>query len=193
MSRTIDELFADEQTLGQRYAFRRVRDQRWPVLSFDGAEVRTLLTTSTTDTAAAGVWAPTAEPDTPSPRRRRVMVGDLIPSVPIRELRVPYVRELNADTLEGGASATAEASAKPEVTISFEGAELNVRKITSWVPIVDEVADDATGLADYVDGRLRYLLPGHCRLVGFLGVGRGRALANRKSILRGILASTGGE
>jgi hypothetical protein len=68
MSRMIDDPFADEQSLGQRYAARGARDERG-VLSIAGAEVRTLLTTSTSDTAAVGVWTSAGEPDTPVARR----------------------------------------------------------------------------------------------------------------------------
>lgn len=120
-------------------------------------EVRDLI--SIGDAGSAGAWSATLSPELPSVRQR-LTIGDLIPRVPVPAgvSRIAYVRELSPHTSDGGASAVAEGSAKPEVEMSFEGGELPVQKIAAWVPATVEILEDAPAVGAYVDGRLRYLL-----------------------------------
>lgn len=91
-------------------------------------------------------------------QRRRLFVRDLIAPGSTTLNSVPYVRELNAAALEGGASAVAEASAKPEATMIFEPADAPVRTIAAWVPVTRQVVEDVPTMRSYVDGRLGYMV-----------------------------------
>lgn len=117
-------------------------------------ELRSLLTTT-------GAWVGADDPLVPPVRYRPQRLRDVIPSAPVamREAGlVPYVRELHVIENEGGASAVAEASAKPEVTIEFEGDEEHFGKVSAWVPATDDVIADGPGLDEYVKSRLGVLL-----------------------------------
>lgn len=122
-------------------------------------EVRNLLTDATS-TPGAGLFVPVGSPFL-SPGgifRRRFFLRDLIPVVNTNLQTVPYIREVNPAGLEGGASAVAEASAKPEVTMEFEQGDAPIRKIAAWVQASMEVLDDAPTLRGYIDTRLAYML-----------------------------------
>lgn len=143
-----------ERTPGQAFA-AAVREGR----GVQGVEVRALVGSSTSDTTAAGVWAPSDEPQTPYGRRRRLWVPDLLRRIPTGMNRVPYIRELNPlANEEGGASAVAEAAPKPEMTVQFDDDEAFVRKIAGFLPMTTEILDDGDGLAAYLDARLPRLL-----------------------------------
>lgn len=124
----------------------------------DGIQVRNLLSGS--PTTAGGIFAPVGQPFlSPSAiRRMRFSLRDLIPTVTTNLSSVPYIRETNAAGLEGGASAVAEASAKPEVTMNWEQADAPIRKIAAWIQATMEALDDAPVLRGYIDSRLAYML-----------------------------------
>lgn len=145
-------------------------------------QLRTLLTSSTSS-PASGLWIPTGQPFMANVRQRRLFLDDLIPTVRTTLASVPYIKELNAAALEGGASAVAEGSAKPEVTMTFTSDDAPIRKIAAWVPVTEEIISDAPGLADYIDTRLLYMLA--IRKEQQLLLGDGNA-----PNIRGILAHT---
>src|SRR5205085_671381 len=103
-------------------------------------------------------WVATQSPDVPTPALP-VRVGDLFERLPTSQNAVAYVVEVNVSTDEGGASATAEASAKPEIQTEFSGGTLPVKKFTAWVPATDAILDDVPFLQNYIDRILveRYL------------------------------------
>lgn len=123
-----------------------------------GVEVRTLLDTAQTGNENAGLWMPRGTPVPPLRRRMRLFVRDLISVVPTGLNSVPYIRESNATTNEAGATAVAEGTAKPEVTMQFSQQDAPIRKIAAWIPITQEIADDAPTLRGYIDERLAYML-----------------------------------
>lgn len=90
--------------------------------------------------------------------RRRLFLRDLIAGGTTTLSSVPYVRELNAIALEGGASAVAEASAKPEVQMSFESDDAPVRTIAAWVPVTRQAIEDLPTMRSYIDARLGYMV-----------------------------------
>lgn len=102
-------------SVGQR-AFDAVLEQR----SRGGAErgfevgIRALLTTATTPQLLS-----TLQPQMPSAVQRRLFVRDLLPSLPADAGLIPFVRELNPLTTEGGASAVAEGAVKPDAAGSI--------------------------------------------------------------------------
>jgi HK97 family phage major capsid protein len=144
-----NQLDADLRSAGQQFvesdAYTRARDGG--SFNVDETEVRNLLTGSSIGTSGSNELALIGQPflHTPSLRRRRLFVRDLM-SVASTNLQViPYVQELNALTNETGAGMTMEGSAKTEVTMQFTPAEAAVRKITAWV-------------RSYVDERLSYMI-----------------------------------
>ena len=149
----------------------------------DGVEVRNLLTSSTSS-PAAGLFAPVGSPQLyVPPRRRRLFVRDLLNVVGTNLGSVPYIREYNAATNETGATAVAEASAKPEVTMEFERDDAPIRKIAAWVQATEEILEDAPTVRGYIDGRLGYMLMlrEEAQVIG-VGAGGGNA-PNIKGIL----------
>lgn len=121
-------------------------------------EVRNLLTTGVT-APAAGLFVPVGTPQLyVPPRRRRLFVRDLLSVQPTNLGSVPYIRELNAATNETGATAVAEASAKPEVTMEFEKDDAPIRKLAAWLQVTEEILEDAPTVQGYIDGRLGYML-----------------------------------
>lgn len=127
--------------------------------ALEGVEFRALID-STTDGSGgdAGVFLPLGTPIAPVPRQRRLFVRDLLSVQQTSLASVPYIRELNAATNETGATAVAEGSAKPEVTMEFEQADAPIRKIAAWVPVTMEILQDAPTLAGYINTRLAYML-----------------------------------
>lgn len=125
-------------------------------------EVRALLTTGDTDdldaTGSPGIWRPVGTPAAPMVRQRRLFVRDLLSTGNTGLASFPYMRELNAATLETGAAMTAEGSAKAEVTMQFTPADAPARKITAWIPATDELLSDAPTLRSYIDNRLTYMI-----------------------------------
>ena len=123
------------------------------------AEVRTLLLSENTD-PGAGIWRPVGSPtlQTGTIRQQRLFVRDVLSVQSTGLSSIPYIRELNAATNEGGAQMTAEASAKAEVTMQFEQADAPVRKITAWLPATTEILADAPTLRGYIDNRLAYMI-----------------------------------
>lgn len=125
-------------------------------LLVDNHEVRTTLD----ETSSAGKWMPVGSPVDVPPRIRqaRLFVRDVISTQSTSLGSVPYIRELNASTLEFGASSVAEGATKPEVTMTFEQDDAPVRKIAAWIPATEEIIDDAPTLRGYIDTRLAYML-----------------------------------
>lgn len=134
---------------------RALRDFRF---DFDDVETRALITSSTSDTPAAGLLRPVGQPIAPTPRERRFFIRDLLASGTTGVASFPYIRELNPATNETAASATPEASAKPEATMSFVQVTATVHKIAAWVPATEEILEDAPTLRSYIDNRLVYMV-----------------------------------
>jgi HK97 family phage major capsid protein len=149
----------EHRTAGQQFVESDIYTQRTG-FNVGEVEVRNLLTGSSIGTSGSDNLALIGQPylHTPSLRRRRFFVRDLM-TVDTTGLQViPYVQELNALTNETGAGTVMEASAKPEVTMQFTPAEAPVRKIAAWVQVTEEAFADAPTLRSYVDSRLAYML-----------------------------------
>jgi HK97 family phage major capsid protein len=83
---------------------------------------------------------------------RRLTVADLLAAGTTDSSVVRYVSE-TANT--NAAAAVAEGDVKPESTIVFGTVDEPVRKIATFLPITDEMLEDAAQLRSYLDGRLR--------------------------------------
>lgn len=123
-------------------------------------EIRNLLTGSSAGTSGSNLFVPVGTPylSQGAIRRQRLFVRDVLSVQNTNLASVPYIRELNAATNEGGALTVKEASAKPEVTMEFEQDDAPIRKIAAWIQATMEALDDAPTLRGYVDTRLAYML-----------------------------------
>lgn len=125
--------------------------------SFPHIEVRNLLSGVEAD---GGVFRPVGTPElyAGAIQRRRMWLRDVLSVQQTGLSSVPYIREVDASTNEFGASAVAEASAKPEVTMQFVQVDAPVRKIAGWLRATDEILMDAPTLRGYIDTRLGYMV-----------------------------------
>jgi hypothetical protein len=156
--RDLDLVGGEYETPGRRFADSWMRDQRSAMTALHPAEVRALITTSTSDTPAGGVWLGRGEPYAGLAQYRLSFVADLLYRAPTNARLVPYVRAINTVVNEGGASAVAEASAKPEATLQWQGGEAPAKKVAVDVPATREISDDAPAMRSFVDNTLLYLL-----------------------------------
>lgn len=144
-----------DKTIGERFAQATAaeRDRGFRV---EMAELRALVDSDTTHEVDGNAGMLGGNGETPlkpptGPRRR--YVRDLLgPPVPCGRI-VRYVAE-QITSEQGGATSVAEAAAKPETSFKLAWGELTAGKIAVWVPMTGEVAEDAPGLAAWIDGRL---------------------------------------
>ncbi len=120
-------------------------------------QVRALISTEQTD-PAGGLFMPRGTPIPPVPRTMRLFVRDVLSVQETGLNSIPYIRELNPATNEGGATAVAEGAAKPEVTMQFVGVDAPVQVIAAWIPVTRQIIEDAPTLRGYIDTRLAYML-----------------------------------
>jgi len=83
----------------------------------------------------------------------RPVVADLIAPGTTDGNMVTYMRE---DSMTNAADTVAEGAAKPESTIVLSVASDPVRKIAHWLPVTEELLEDASQIRSYIDSRLRY-------------------------------------
>lgn len=125
--------------------------------AFPEVEVRNLLSSVSAD---GGLFRPIGTPELypGAIQMRKMWLRDVLSVQQTGLASIPYIREVNASGLEGGASAVAEASAKPEVTANFLQVDAPVRKIAGWLRATDEILADAPTLRGYIDTRLGYMI-----------------------------------
>lgn len=81
----------------------------------------------------------------------RLTVADAIPSAPTSSNVVRSVVETTADS---GAAVVPEAGTKPESTLEFSEVDVPIKKIATWLPVSDEILEDAPSLSGYLNARL---------------------------------------
>jgi HK97 family phage major capsid protein len=106
----------------------------------------TLLTTP-----GAGLTPATYQPGIVQTLFQEPTVADLIPSQQVDGSPVRYIVE---GTATNAAAATSEAAAKPESTFGFTETEEPIRKIATFLPVSDEMLEDAPQIQAYLNGRL---------------------------------------
>lgn len=137
---------------------------RLPELVIEGRSMlsphlRALVDSTTDDSGSdAGFFIPVGQPIAPVPRQQRFFLRDVLSVQETTLATIPYIRELNPATLEVGASAVAEGTAKPEVELDFEQDNAVVEVIAAWLPATMQVLADAPTLRGYIDTRLAYML-----------------------------------
>ena len=112
--------------------------------------LKTLLTTSTGWPPQA-VRSPLVVPYATQPPQ----VTDLIPTIQTTQNAFVYMEET---TFTNAAVEVAEGAAKPEATLALTQKTSPVRKIAVWIPVTDEQLEDVTGMQDYIESRLAFMV-----------------------------------
>jgi HK97 family phage major capsid protein len=109
-------------------------------------------TKATVTTTASPIIQPNVQGGIQELRLRRLTIADLLATGTTDGGVVRYVREA---TNVNAAAGVNEGDLKPESTITFDTVDEPVRKIATFLPISDEMLEDASQLRSYLDGRLR--------------------------------------
>jgi len=118
-------------------------------------EVKTLLTEGTAGTPGPGYMpvaaVPTLLPGIVDIRFRPLTIADLFPG---GTTSIPLIRYLVETAVTNGAAATAEGALFGESALTFTKADETLHKITTFLPISDEMLEDWAQAQSYVDARL---------------------------------------
>ena len=173
------------QGLGDQFInskeYRGIRDPatRSEIWSSGGIELSTKGTVLTTP--GTGLTPAAYIPGVVETLFQRLYVSDLMPQPQAAGNPVRFVQETTATN---AAAPTAEGAAKPESALVFGEASEPVRKIATFLPVSDELLEDAPQIAAYLNQRLQLfvqvqeeaqLLLGSGtapNLQGFVGTGR---------------------
>jgi len=113
------------------------------------------ITTLTTDAdgSAGDLVQTTRLPGIIAPQDRRLTVRDLITPGRMDGNTLEYVKETG---FTNNAGPVAETERKPESTMKFDLVSTTAKVIAHFVKASRQILDDASQLASYIDGRLRY-------------------------------------
>jgi len=116
---------------------------------------KAVITSATTDTAGAAgdLVVPTRLPGVIAPPDRRMTVRDLITPGRMDGNALEYVKETG---FTNNAGMVAEGAAKPQSDIKFDLVSTTAKVIAHHAKASRQILDDASQLASYIDGRLRY-------------------------------------
>lgn len=109
--------------------------------------------TTDTDGAAGDLVTTTRLPGIIAPPDRRMTVRDLITPGRMDGSTLEYVKETG---FTNNAAPTAETVKKPESTMKFDLVSTTAKVIAHYVKASRQILSDASQLASYIDGRLRY-------------------------------------
>ena len=109
--------------------------------------------TTDTDGAAGDLVQTTRLPGIIAPPDRRMTVRDLITPGRMDGNALEYVKETG---FTNNAAGVAEGAKKPESTMKFDLVSTTAKVIAHFVKASRQILDDASMLASYIDGRLRY-------------------------------------
>jgi HK97 family phage major capsid protein len=84
--------------------------------------------------------------------QRPIVITDLLAQGTTDSSVIRYVQET---LFTNGAATVAEGDLKPESALAFDSVDEPVRKIATFLPITDEMLEDAAQMRSYLDGRLR--------------------------------------
>lgn len=118
------------------------------------AGVKTLLSEGTSGTPGPGyapIQNPTVLPGVTGILFQPLTIADLIPS---GTATTPLIRYLVETAVTNAAAATAEGSLKPESGIAFGKVDETLHKITTFLPVTDEMLEDYAQIQAYIDARL---------------------------------------
>lgn len=109
--------------------------------------------TTDADGSAGDLVSPTRLPGVLGLPQRRMTVRDLITPGTMDTNTLEYVKETG---FTNNAAPTAEGAKKPESTMKFDLVSTTPKVIAHFVKASRQILDDASQLASYIDGRLRY-------------------------------------
>jgi len=110
-------------------------------------------TTLTEDPASGGkLLVPDYQPGILPLLFKRLVVADLMAAGTTNSNSIIYMIET---TFTNAAAAVAEGAAKPESALVFDQRTDPVAKIAHWIPVTEELLEDVTAIAAYIDARLR--------------------------------------
>jgi HK97 family phage major capsid protein len=146
------------QSLGEQFvnadAWKAFTGQSRPRGRVD-MPIKAAITTLRTDAdgSAGDLIAPTRLPGVIAPMQRRMTVRDLITPGRMDGDLLQYVKETG---FTNNAAGVAEGAKKPESTMKFDLVETGPKVIAHFVKASRQILSDASQLASYIDGRLRY-------------------------------------
>jgi HK97 family phage major capsid protein len=112
-----------------------------------------LATTITEDPASGGALViPQYQPGIVPLLFRRLVVADLIAPGTTNS---NAIITMNEKTFTNAAAPVAEGNLKPESALIFTAVTEAVRKIAHWLPVSEEMLEDAPTISSYIDARLR--------------------------------------
>ncbi len=146
------------ETYGQKFihseAFKAFAGQSMPRGRVDMTFNAAITSVSTdTDGAAGDLVSNTRLPGLIAPPNRRMTVRDLLTQGRMDGSTLEYVKETG---FTNAAGMVAETAAKPESTLKFDLVSTTAKVIAHYVKASRQILDDASQLASYIDGRLRY-------------------------------------
>lgn len=109
--------------------------------------------TTDTDGAAGDLVTTTRVPGIIAPPQRRMTVRDLLSQGRMDGSTLEYVKETG---FTNSAAPVAEGAKKPESSLKFDLVSTTAKVIAHYVKASRQILDDASQLASYIDGRLRY-------------------------------------
>lgn len=117
--------------------------------------IQAAITSVTTDTdgAAGDLVQTTRVPGIIAPPDRRMTVRDLLTPGQMDGSTLEYVKETG---FTNNAAPVSETVKKPESTMKFDLVTTSAKVIAHYVKASRQILDDASMLASYIDGRLRY-------------------------------------
>lgn len=112
-----------------------------------------LAATLTEDPASGGALVePQYQPGVVALPTGPIVMSQLFAPGQITSNALKYTRE---KVITNAAAPTAEGAVKPESAITFEQVTEPVHKIPTWLPVSEELLEDAPGVRSYIDSRLR--------------------------------------
>ena len=118
-------------------------------------EVKTVLTEGTAGVPGPGYMpvaaVPTLLPGIVDLRFRPLVISDLFPG---GTTSTPLIRYLVETAVTNAAAATAEGALMPESALTFSKVDEVLHKITTFLPISDEMLEDWAQAQSYIDARL---------------------------------------
>ena len=164
----------------------------WRTDSVDVPYASLFATTLTEGSGSGGALVvPDYRPTIVPGATRKIVVMDLLMPGTTSSNAVSIMQET---AFTNAAAPTAEGIAKPESALTFALVTEPVRKIAHFLPVSDELLEDAPGITGYIDGRLRLgvqlaeddqILNGNGTAPNFLG------LLNRAGLATAVVQGAG--
>jgi len=155
--RSLGQRFISDQNVRAFFAAGGHRRTQWtspPIEGTHWAYERINATAITEDPASGGVLVqPDLLPGILGLPMRRPVVADLAAPGTTASNAVNYMKET---AFTNAAAPVKEGLPKPESALTFASATAPVRKIAHWIPISEEMLEDAPAIASIIDARLRW-------------------------------------